>query len=115
MKTNRKAETSQSEIPIFDREVLAHHTMHDADLQQQVLGMFFTQLASVRARVEQGPVPGGEGKILAHTLRGAASAIGAERIAALARFWEDNPIWSPQLHIDIARAADEFMAAASQT
>ena len=115
MRTNRQANHSQIELPTFDREVFAQHTMQDADLQRQVLAMFFAQLAGVRARIEQGPIPGGEGKIMAHTLRGAATAVGAERIAAIAKFWEDNPAWSPQLRLEISRAVEEFMVAASQT
>jgi HPt (histidine-containing phosphotransfer) domain-containing protein len=102
-------------LPAFDREVLARHTLEDAKLQREVLGLFFSQLAKLRARLEQGPVPDEEAKIMAHTLLGAARAVGAKRIEAIAAQWQHAPAWSQQLKLEIGRAMQEFLAEATHS
>ncbi len=106
---------SENALPAFDREVLAHHTMQDAKLQREVLDLFFSQLAKVRALVEQGPIPAVEAKMIAHTLLGASSAVGAKRIEAIAARWHQNPEWSQGLKLEIGKAFDEFLAEAVPT
>lgn len=103
------------ELPAFDREVLALHTMQDELLQREVLEMFLAQLSNVHSRIAQGPIPSGEGKVLAHTLRGAAATVGAKQIAAIASWWEEKPTWSPQLKLEMERAILAFIAEASIT
>lgn len=115
LKARPKAENGEIELPAFDREVLALHTMQDELLQREILDMFLAQLSKVHARLEQGPVPAGEGKVLAHTLRGAAATVGAKQIAAVASWWEEKPIWSAQLKLDVERAILAFVAEASLT
>jgi HPt (histidine-containing phosphotransfer) domain-containing protein len=102
-------------LPAFDREVLARHTMEDAKLQREVLDLFSSQLAKLRARLEQGPVPEGEARVMAHTLLGAARAVGARRIEAIAARWQQGPAWSQQLKLEFGRAMQEFLAEATHS
>ncbi len=113
MLPNLKSNVDLDSVPAFDRDILAHHTMQDVDLQQQVLAMFFSQLAKVRARLEQGPIAAGEAKAIAHTLRGAASAVGAKRIEVIAKTWEEDPTEWDQVRLDITRAEQDFLAEAA--
>ena len=109
-----KAESKEAGggLPALDREVLTRHTMHDYKLQKEVLHLFSVQLATIRARVAQGPIPAPEAKMMAHTLLGAASAIGAIEIAAIASKWHQAPSSSPQLRLELGRAMQEFLLAA---
>ncbi len=110
-----QAKRSGNTLPAFDREALAQHTMQDAQLQREVLDLFFSQLAKVRALIEQGPIPADEAKLMAHTLIGAASAVGAKQIEAIASRWHKNPEWSEGLRLEIGRAVQEFLAEAAST
>ena len=98
-----------SEREVFDREMFACNTMQDEILQKEILGLFFSQLATVRARLEQGPVSAEESKFLAHTLRGAAAAVGARKIETIAAKWEAKSGTSAKLRLEISRAAAEFI------
>lgn len=115
MTSREQTKSTKNVLPAFDREVLARHTMQDAKLQREVLDLFFSQLAKVRALVEQGPIPADEAKILAHTLLGAASAVGAKRIEAIAAQWHRNPEVTQRLRLEIGRAVQEFLAEAAHT
>ena len=103
----------QNEGDVFDREVFQRNTMQDAILQQEILELFFNQLAAVRARLEQGPVSVEDSKFMAHTLRGAAAAVGAKKIETIAAKWEVKSSTSAKLRLEISRAALGFMELAS--
>ena len=98
-----------NERDVFDREMFARNTMQDEILQKEILELFFTQLATIRARVEQGPVSTEESKFMAHTLRGAAAAVGAKKIETIAAKWEAKSSTSAKLRLDISRSAVEFI------
>lgn len=115
MKLLQQAKRAKNVLPAFDREVLARHTMQDAKLQREVLDLFFSQLAKVRALVEQGPIPIDEARVMAHTLLGAASAVGAKRIEAIAARWHQNPECSQGLRLEICKAVQEFLTEAAPT
>jgi HPt (histidine-containing phosphotransfer) domain-containing protein len=69
----------------IDLAHLARMTLGDAALEQQVLGMFATQAASLIAKLTALPAEAGA---LAHTLKGSARAIGAFRVAERAEALE---------------------------
>lgn len=106
-----RAQTTEAghNLPALDHEVLTRHTMHDPKLQKEILHLFSAQLATIRARVAQGPIPVPEAKMMAHTLLGAATAIGASKIAAIASKWHQTPRSSPQLRLELGRAMQEFL------
>ena len=98
-----------NEREVFDRALFARNTMQDEILQKEILELFFNQLATIRARVEQGPISAEESKFLAHTLRGAAAAVGAKKIETIAGKWEAKSSTSAKLRLEISRAAVEFI------
>lgn len=69
----------------IDLQHLARMTLGDAALEQQVLGMFASQAASLVATLMALPAEAGA---LAHTLKGSARAIGAFRVAECAEALE---------------------------
>jgi HPt (histidine-containing phosphotransfer) domain-containing protein len=69
----------------IDLAHLARMTLGDAALEQQVLGMFASQAASLVAKLATLPAEAGA---LAHTLKGSARAIGAFRVAECAEALE---------------------------
>lgn len=70
-----------SDHPLIDREHLTAQTFGDADLAQEVLGLFVEQCRRLMpAIVAEGPAA--ERADLAHTLKGAALGVGAARVAA---------------------------------
>ena len=115
MKLMPQARRAKNVLPVFDREVLDRHTMQDAKLQREVLDLFFSELAKLRALIEQGPIPAEQAKMMAHTILGAASSVGARRIEAIAARWHQNPEWSQGLRLEIGKAVQEFLAAAKPT
>ena len=112
MRSRAAIKDSGEDPPALDREVLARHTMQDSKLQTEVLHLFSVQLATIRARIAQGPIPAPEAKMMAHTLLGAASAVGASNIASLASRWHEAPGASPEFDLELGRAMQEFLLAA---
>lgn len=68
---------------------LAHQTLGDRDLEQEILSMFCHQSAELADKL--GKVSGEERKRIAHRLKGAARAVGAFRVAETAERIEENP------------------------
>ena len=85
MKKQVKVEHAPSWVvmPVFDRAVLAYHTMDDASLAQEILTLFVDQLNRLEA------VDWAEFDVAfeMHPLRGAAAAVGALQIEAIAGDW----------------------------
>ncbi|MEM7424614.1 MAG: Hpt domain-containing protein [Pseudomonadota bacterium] len=71
----------------IDMKHLCHYTMGDVDLAQEVLNLFRVQ---ARLYVEALQKPGSQDdwKLAAHTLKGSAQGIGADRLAECARACE---------------------------
>jgi HPt (histidine-containing phosphotransfer) domain-containing protein len=69
----------------IDLQHLARMTLGDAALEQQVLGMFASQAASLIEKLAALPAEAGA---LAHTLKGSARAVGAFRVAECAEALE---------------------------
>ena len=71
--------------PVFDRAVLAHHTMDDLALANEIMKLFLDQLT----QLETADWPGLDLTFQMHTLRGAAAAVGATQLQYLADEWSD--------------------------
>jgi HPt (histidine-containing phosphotransfer) domain-containing protein len=112
VRSRANTKVNGSILPALDHDILKRHTMQDAMLQKEVVHLFSVQLATIRARIAQGPIPASEAKVIAHTLLGAASAVGASKIAAIASKWHHAPLSSPQLRLELGRAMQEFLLAA---
>jgi HPt (histidine-containing phosphotransfer) domain-containing protein len=88
LKHGQVAAVAAFEHAALNHDRLGYSTMDDKALQREVLGLFLDQLAETRATLLAKPLSAQERKFLAHNLRGAAAAVGAEQIEELARSWE---------------------------
>lgn len=68
---------------VFDRRGLEYNTMQDQKLAEEVLGLFLIQLPSTLAELEGARTPA-QWKFAAHALKGAAAAVGAQKLQNLA-------------------------------
>ncbi len=77
---------------IFDREHFERQTFGDVGLQREIIQLFLAQAEDARKTLAFA-MSDTSWRFLTHTLRGAASAVGALRIAELASVWElgDKP------------------------
>lgn len=75
---------------VFDRVHFGHQTFGDDGLQRELIGLFLAQ-AEEAVHTMAAPVSATAWRFLTHTLKGAALAIGAARIAARADAWERAP------------------------
>lgn len=78
----RDAEPDLLGLPVLDGAYLARQTFSDAALQRDLLTLFAAQCD--RLGPEIGRAPPAAAAFAAHALRGAANAIGAARVGALA-------------------------------
>ena len=97
---------SETLLAGFDRSILVHHTMEDAALAGEVLALFEAQLK----RLEELDWAGLDLKFEMHTLRGAAAAVGALQLEALASQWQEAGLRLPKA---FKKAAQTFRKAAS--
>jgi len=68
---------------VFDRLGLEHNTMHDQRLAAEVLGLFLAQLPATLKLLDEA-VTQADWKFAAHTLKGSAAAVGAQKLHNLA-------------------------------
>ena len=73
---------------VLDKDRFMQSTMGDANLQLEILDLFEQQLLNLHHRLKNETISTQDRKYCAHTLRGAASAIGALEIENLAATWE---------------------------
>ncbi len=103
-----------NELPklnVFDRELFEKTTMNDPKLQVEVLGLFSTQLSLVRKALTQTSLDLQDSKFMSHSLRGAASAVGANEIEDLASQWEQMSLDQETLAKRFETAARKFQLA----
>ena len=100
-------------LPVFDIALFNSSTMSDKALQLEIIKLFATQLISVRQSLDCAPMNLEEAKFLGHTLRGAALAIGADEIAALALEWDELAFDQSEFTRLLAEAEVRFNAAAA--
>jgi len=103
---------------IFDRAHLTHYTMENYELEQEIVALFLQQLPKTIVMLKTAKSHD-DWKLAAHTLKGSAAAVGANRINALAieieRFsfgWE--PKTSKKLLLALDQAVAQFQKAADR-
>jgi HPt (histidine-containing phosphotransfer) domain-containing protein len=74
----------------IDTIFLNRNTFHDATLRTEIIGLFLAQLDGVQNSFHV-PIDKNGWTFLTHTLKGAASAVGALQLAALADYWGKQP------------------------
>jgi HPt (histidine-containing phosphotransfer) domain-containing protein len=87
----------------LDVDYLNRATFGDKPLRNEIIGLFLSQ-ANGLARSLSLPIDTSAWQFLAHTLKGAASAVGAQQIADIASAWE-------QRHVPITAEARSALAA----
>jgi len=90
---------------VFDRAVLAHHSMDDLALADEIMKLFLDQLT----QLETADWPSLDLTFQMHTLRGAAAAVGALQLQYLAEGWRD---WGIHLESEVLAAITAFRKAA---
>ncbi len=85
MTAQRPQSELDSECPsdVFDRALLSHYTMHDADLERLIIGLFVVQLTSTITMIETAKTAA-DWRLYTHTLRGSAAAVGARKLLKIA-------------------------------
>jgi HPt (histidine-containing phosphotransfer) domain-containing protein len=71
----------------FDRDHFERQTFGDQGLQKEIIALFLAQIADSRVNLAS-PMTNSSWRFLTHTLKGAASAVGATQFAVLAAQWE---------------------------
>ena len=82
--TRRGRSQDPSQEPLLDRLFLDGQTFGDADLAEELLRLFQAQCDRLVPQIADAAQAPGARMDAAHTLRGAAQAIGARRVACLA-------------------------------
>ena len=119
----KPVEKSQIPLPVedhpevFDRAHLARYTMDSIDLEKEIVGLFLTQLPETLAMIRNA-TEARDWKLATHSLKGAAAAVGARRIGAVAAQLEQVSVDDHEprflLTQDLAAAAAEFRALAER-
>ena len=79
-----KPQGSNEPFPdVFDKAHLSHYTLGDVALEQEIISLFLVQLPTTVDLIRQAKTPA-EWKLAAHTLKGAAAAVGAQRLRSIA-------------------------------
>jgi len=90
----RKSEDSGRPQPppdVFDRAHLAYYTMNSAELELEIINLFLQQLPVTMTMIDEAR-NAAEWKLAAHTLKGAAAAVGARRLQSIAAELEELTI-----------------------
>ncbi len=67
-------------MEVIDRAHLAAQTFGDAVLAAELLGLFADQCRRILPRLSDGALPAQDRADLAHTLKGSAASVGAQRV-----------------------------------
>lgn len=81
---SRSGAESEGCPEIFDRAHLSHYTMHSAELEREILGLFLQQVPLTVTAITGSHTPE-DWKLATHTLKGSCAAIGAWRIHNIAK------------------------------
>ena len=88
-KVVRYSNTTISDCVALDKAYLDRVTFGDLPLRDELISLFLSQVASMILKLPLINRPD-DWRFNAHSLRGAASAIGAQEIAALCTHWEES-------------------------
>ena len=94
------------QLPALNTQHFIMSTMGERQLQLEVIALFLNQLNSVQSQSTAA-----DSTFIAHTLRGAALAIGAEEIAEISELWEEKTISRVVFGQFIQQATERFKAA----
>jgi HPt (histidine-containing phosphotransfer) domain-containing protein len=92
----------------LDQDYLDRVTFGDVPLRDELINLFLSQVASTILKLPLLRKPD-DWRFSAHSLRGAAAAIGAQEIATLCTHWEETG--PPRLADDKQNCATELQAA----
>ena len=76
------SQTAQA-AEVFDHQRLRSHSMQDQALAAEILGLFLLQLRAMLEAID-GAADSAQWAFAAHTLKGSAALVGAQRLQALA-------------------------------
>ena len=108
LKLNQKLNfpsSTEADAAVFDIEHFSSQTFGERVLQEEILQLFLTQIEDLEHRF-LGEGAAASWRYLAHTLKGAAAAVGATALMRLAERWEDEPAPADPLQWQSVR--DEF-------
>lgn len=95
---------------VLDIVQLDHNTFGDSALKQEILGLFLEQLDTSRRQLAAAS-EARDWQFAAHTLKGAAAAVGAVELAGLALAWErDGLPANPAAQAQVLAAFDAAAA-----
>jgi hypothetical protein len=89
-KLQAETEFSSQDCVALDVAYLNRNTFGDLALRSEIIGLFRAQLDAVQKRLQL-PMDDKSWTYLTHTLKGAAAAVGARQLAALADRWGRGP------------------------
>lgn len=108
---DREPAAEALQVTPVDLKHLRRYTLGDADLEREILGLFFGQLPTSIAALAAAATPK-DWKTAAHTLKGSGRAVGAWRIARIAEQAEHSEGIANPSHVAhtielLEEAADE--------
>jgi hypothetical protein len=103
-----EVETPRENCVALDVAYLNHTTFGDKALRSEIIGLFLSQLDGVQKNLML-PLDSKAWHYLTHTLKGAASAVGARQIVALAESW--GPMSPPATQTARAQCENELCRA----
>ncbi len=86
---NNHYPVAQDGRPILDREHLSRYTLDSEDLEKEIVGLFLMQLPSIVELLKKA-ADEADWRMATHTLKGSALAMGAARIADIAKQLEST-------------------------
>jgi HPt (histidine-containing phosphotransfer) domain-containing protein len=93
LRKDRSAEDSEThDLPVIDRACLARYTMHNPDLEREIIKLFLDQLP-ISLQMLRDSLTAADWKLAAHTIKGSAAAVGAGEINRLATELEKRAPW----------------------
>lgn len=87
LRENFTAQPLLVDADIFDIEHFERQTFGDANLQREIMQLFMAQVEDTLKALAT-PMTSTSWRFLTHTLKGAAAAVGAIRLADIAGQWE---------------------------
>jgi len=110
--TGNDSTTAPALSDVIDTAHLARYTMGDVKLERELLGMFDAQLEELLTALENARGDVRAWKLAAHTLKGAARAVGAFPLAETALALEKEGPSAPDVLMDrLRRQAGDFRKA----
>jgi HPt (histidine-containing phosphotransfer) domain-containing protein len=101
-KMSEKTRSASKDCISLDFAFLNENTFGDKVLRDEIISLFRAQLQTVDEAL-RGPLDQKDWRYITHTLKGAASAVGARQIAALAAKWEQEPVPATPRRVSICR------------